>query len=726
VSSGRALRIAADRLAPLTWRRSWALFAGAALAALGVLAVAAWMITDARRVVWDHAVQSSENLLGALDHDIERNIELYDLSLQSVIDGLRLPDIWKVSAPMRRHVLFDRSSTARDLGAILVLDARGRIILDSESETPPDIDLSDRAYFTVHRDRPDIGLYISPPFKGRLSGKWSIAFSRRVDDAAGRFAGVAVGTMRLTLFQRLFATVDPGPGGVVAILCTDGTMIVRKPFRDSDIGRDLSRSPVFRQFTRQRAGHVESVSLIDGTRRLYVYSQVGRLPFMLSVGVASDAVLSDWRQKATILGIAVLGLAALAAGLGIRLVSELRRRGEAERTALESERRLREKSSILEVTLENMDQGLLLVAADRTVPVCNRRAIELLDLPPELMARQPQFDAILDHQFRSGEFQWTEAEFRAWVKAGGIATEHQIYERRRPNGTVLEIRTVPLADGSAVRTYTDVTQRKLAEADLAAAKLQAERAAADAERAREHAEAANRSKSEFLANMSHELRTPLNAVMGFSEVIRDAIMGPVDARYRNYARDIYNAGRHLLSLINDVLDLSKIEVGRLELHEEVVDVAAIIADCERIIAARAREAGLHVAVDLAADRPMLRADKLRLKQIILNLLSNAVKFTPPGGRVTISARSRANGEFALAVADTGIGMKPEEVPLALEPFRQIDSAFNRRYEGTGLGLPLVQRLAALHGGSLAIDTAPEAGTTVTITLPAKRCIREVA
>ena len=246
------------------------------------------------------------------------------------------------------------------------------------------------------------------------------------------------------------------------------------------------------------------------------------------------------------------------------------------------------------------------------------------------------------------------------------------------------------------------------------------------ESSRVAAEESSRVKSQFMANMSHELRTPLNAIIGFSEVIRDALVGPVAARYKDYARDIHSSGRHLLGLINDVLDLSKIELGRLELHEEPVELAKLVNDCERLISERVRASNLELAIDLPADLPLLRGDELRLKQVVLNLLSNAVKFTPIGGRITLSARMTAESGIILAVADTGIGMKPEEIPIALEPFRQIDSALNRRYEGTGLGLPLARTLVELHGGMLSITSTPAQGTTVTVALPAARVIRKAA
>ena len=246
------------------------------------------------------------------------------------------------------------------------------------------------------------------------------------------------------------------------------------------------------------------------------------------------------------------------------------------------------------------------------------------------------------------------------------------------------------------------------------------------ESARLAAEESSRVKSQFMANMSHELRTPLNAIIGFSEVIRDALVGPVAARYKDYARDIHSSGRHLLGLINDVLDLSKVELGRLELHEEPVELAKIVHDSQRLMADRARANNVELGIDLPADLPLLLGDELRLKQIVLNLLSNAIKFTPAGGRITVSGGISPAGGIALAVADTGIGMKPEEIPIALEPFRQIDSALNRRYGGTGLGLPLARTLAELHDGILGISSAPGQGTTVTVTLPAARVIRKAA
>ncbi|MGO8919374.1 MAG: ATP-binding protein [Stellaceae bacterium] len=265
----------------------------------------------------------------------------------------------------------------------------------------------------------------------------------------------------------------------------------------------------------------------------------------------------------------------------------------------------------------------------------------------------------------------------------------------------------------ALRLNRELSARLLAHEQLRAT-------VSELERARLAAETSSRVKSQFMAHMSHELRTPLNAIIGFSEMIRDALMGPVSARYRDYANDIHSSGTHLLRLINGVLDLSKVEAGKLELHEETIDLAKLVEECRRLVADRVTAGGLALAIELPPALPAVRGDELRLKQIVLNLLSNGVKFTPPGGRVRLTAARTAEGGIALSVDDTGIGMTEAEIPVALEPFRQLDSAFSRRFEGTGLGLPLARRLAELHGGGLAIASAQGRGTTATLTLPASR------
>jgi PAS domain S-box-containing protein len=246
-------------------------------------------------------------------------------------------------------------------------------------------------------------------------------------------------------------------------------------------------------------------------------------------------------------------------------------------------------------------------------------------------------------------------------------------------------------------------------------------------RAKELAEAASRAKSEFLANMSHELRTPLNAIMGFGDLIEHELMGPVgNARYVEYAHDIVESGRHLLALISDILDLAKVDAGRLAVSEDLVELRHVADECVTMLSERARAGGIRVDVAIARELGAVRGDERRLKQILINLLTNSIKFTPAGGRVAVAAARDERGGLALAVSDTGIGIAPQDIPRVLEPFVQVDGPLNRRTEGTGLGLPLTKRLVEIHGGTLEIASEPGRGTTVTVRLPPERVVAAAA
>jgi len=252
----------------------------------------------------------------------------------------------------------------------------------------------------------------------------------------------------------------------------------------------------------------------------------------------------------------------------------------------------------------------------------------------------------------------------------------------------------------------DITDRKAAEAELL--------------RTKDHAESASRAKSEFLATMSHELRTPLNAIIGFSDMVIAEMYGPIGSeRYREYLRDIRSSGTHLLDLINDILDLSKAEAGQVDLRESMIAVDELIGGSVALVALRARQAGIEIVTDVAPSLPHLRADERKVRQVLLNLATNAIKFTPPGGRVFLRARLNGGG-LRLTVEDTGIGMSSTDIPKALSPFGQIDSAHNRRHAGTGLGLPLTKRLVEAHGATFDLKSELAVGTVVTIDFPADR------
>ena len=232
-------------------------------------------------------------------------------------------------------------------------------------------------------------------------------------------------------------------------------------------------------------------------------------------------------------------------------------------------------------------------------------------------------------------------------------------------------------------------------------------------------EAANRHKSEFLTNMSHELRTPLNAVIGFSDVLEQGMVGKLNDKQAEFVRDIRESGRHLLALINDILDLAKVESGRMDLDRSQYNLPDSLRSAISLVRERAARHRIALSLEVAEDVGAIEADERKVRQVVLNLLSNAVKFTPDGGRVTLAAR-RSGGQVEIAVSDTGIGIAPEDQAAVFEEFRQVGADATRRQEGTGLGLALAKRFVELHGGTLRLVSAPGAGSTFTFLLPARR------
>lgn len=267
-----------------------------------------------------------------------------------------------------------------------------------------------------------------------------------------------------------------------------------------------------------------------------------------------------------------------------------------------------------------------------------------------------------------------------------------------------------LTADSLARSFRYVIERKEADEQLLLAK--------------QKAEMADRAKTDFLANMSHELRTPLNSILGFSESIQHQVFGPLEhEKYSEYIDNIHVSAQHLLDLINDILDVSKIEERKLTLKEESLDVAVMVDTCCRLIKPHAKKENINLEKRFPVDLPTIFADERAIKQILLNLLSNAVKFTSSNGSVAIGAKVATTGEFIITVSDTGIGMDEKSIETAMLPFGQVDNSISRKCEGTGLGLPLSKGLVEAHGGTLEIESEVNCGTTVKVTFPAERTLR---
>ncbi|MCR0983028.1 PAS domain-containing sensor histidine kinase [Roseomonas populi] len=377
------------------------------------------------------------------------------------------------------------------------------------------------------------------------------------------------------------------------------------------------------------------------------------------------------------------------------VVTDVTRRARAEAEA-------GQRTATLQAMLDNQPDGVALFDGDGFLVAANALAARLTGLGEATMRPGRHVDELRLLQLASLEFgdMTSPAARDALARSKGTIAETGRFVRTRPDGTVLEVRTDPMPGGGFLRTYRDVTEERRARAEL--------------EAARDAAEAASRAKSGFLATMTHELRTPLHAVIGFSEAILEETRPEA---VRDHAREVLEAGRQLLGLVDGLLEATRIEAGTLSLRGAVLDPLPILR-AAAVSARRAAEAaGIAFEEALPEALPQLRGDAGRLRQVLDALISNAVKFTPAGGRVTLSATPLATGGTEIAIADTGIGMAPEDIPRAFEAFTQLEAGLSRRYPGSGLGLYLSRALAGAMGIGLDLQSTPGKGTTVRLAVP---------
>ena len=376
------------------------------------------------------------------------------------------------------------------------------------------------------------------------------------------------------------------------------------------------------------------------------------------------------------------------------------------RTLVERERdQSRSAQARMVDAIEGSREAMMLVDKDRNIVIANSQTSLFFAPVAKLTAAGTPFSrfiaAAVDANLFLSPKETKETLTRRLAEPAGSAAS----EEALADGRWLRVSWSQARDGGAVVIWSDISALKEREAALKLAK--------------DKAETANVAKSSFLANMGHELRTPLNAIIGFSEIIAGEMLGPVgQEKYKGFARDILQSGRNLLTVINNILDIAKGDSGTLQLRAEPIEILDVFEVCRRAVEPQCKHLGLSYTVVEPEAEIEFTADRAKVIQIVMNLLSNALKFTPAGGQVTLLA-APAEGGVEIKVSDTGIGMRTEDIPTALAPFGQVDTRLARKYEGTGLGLPLAKSLVDLHGGALSIASEPAAGTTVTVFLPSK-------
>ncbi len=705
----------------------------AALLFLGAAALTAWIVVsdyDETRASADSAIV---NLTNALEKDIARNIEIYDLAITETAAAMNLPGLADISPELRRAALFSRVATTEFLSAILVLDASGDIRFESSDPDPKPINFADREYFHFLRDHPETGLYIDAPIRSRLSNRDIVVFGRRIPTADGSFAGVITGSVATDYFRTLFASLRLGEGGAVNLVRTDGVILARYPARPGEIGSSLAGAAPFQAMLEHESGLVDGFSSVDHIQRTYAYRHVGDRPLIVAVSYGRSAAFAAWRRK-TVLTVASI---ATLIGLGAVLVRALRRqlvrRSAAERQALELAELAKRSEANLAAAFDRID-AVFRYSADAqfaasrradgrfAFDLLNRRCEDLTGLhADEVIGRTPA-ECLPRDAAAVILRNWSEC----LAKGEPLSYEHT---RTLPVGPRhWETLLVPVrdVDGRIYRligTIRDVTHRKQAEEELLRRNTTLEQRAVAAAAAQDDA-LARASVAERLqilgqlaTGIAHDFNNVLQSVTGCAAIIERRAEEPHTMRHA--ARLIADAAARGSSITQRLLAFSRKDPAQAE----QITISTMLADVVDILRHTLRGAG-HIDIRTQVDDETLaiEAELNQLKTVLLNLATNARDAMPDGGPLELGAAAEAVGPgharlvpgdyVRLWVKDSGFGMDEATLARATEPFFTTKPVG----QGTGLGLSMARTYAEQCGGTLEIDSGVGRGTIVIVWL----------